>query len=326
MRLFVFFFMILLLYACGGPASKPDGKIIFAISASQGSLQHQTAEEFTRRVNEKLPIPYQVVFYGSSQLGKDKDLMQKLKLGTVHLTLPSSIMSTYIPEFGFFEMPFLIRNREHVSEIERELFWPLIAPKAADKGYEIIGLWENGFRHLTNNKRPIYRPEDLSGIKLRIPRSNWRVSMFREWGGNPTPMAFSEVFVALQTGVIDGQENPLTNIYAGKLHEVQEYLSLSSHVYVPAYLTAGVKSWAKFPNGVQEVLEQTAKEVKTWMYEKAQEQELELVDLLAEKGMKINQIDDKQFRRSSHIIYQSFTEQVEGGEDIIERCLRLSSL
>ncbi len=322
-------FCLTSIYSCGNSSSKSDKsgkqKIIFAISASSGSIQHETSEEFTRRVNEKLPETHKLIFYGSSQLGKDKDLMQKLKLGTVHLTLPSSTMSTLIPKFGIFEMPFLIKDRNHLLEIEKEIFWSQIAPEAEKRGYKLIGLWENGFRHMTNNKKPIHQPEDLKGIKLRTPRSSWRVKMFRDWGGNPTPMAFSEVFVALQTGVIDGQENPLTNIYAGKIHEVQDYLSLSSHVYMPAYLTSGVKTWEKFPEEIQRILKNTAEEVSSWMYEKAKKQENELIKVLKEKGMKVNEIDREKFKKSCEGIYLSYGKEIEGGDLIIQRCQSLSA-
>lgn len=323
-------FCLTSIYSCGNSSSKSDKsgkqKIVFAISASSGSIQQETSEEFTRRVNEKLPETHKLVFYGSSQLGKDKDLMQKLKLGTVHLTLPSSTMSTLIPKFGLFEMPFLIKDRNHLLEIEREIFWPKIAPKAEKKGYKLIALWENGFRHITNNKRPILQPEDLKGIKLRTPRSSWRVKMFRDWGGNPTPMAFSEVFVALQTGVIDGQENPLTNIYAGKIHEVQDYLSLSSHVYMPAYLTSGVKTWENFPEVIQHILRNTAEDVRSWMYEKAKRQDTQLITVLKEKGMQINEIDKDKFKKACKNIYQAYGKEVEDGELIIEHCQSLSAL
>ena len=100
----------------------------------------------------------------------------------------------------------------------------------------MLAVWENGYRHITNNKRPIKVPDDLKGIKLRVPEGKWRVKMFQAYGANPSPMKFSELFTALQTGVMDGEENPLTQIYSAKLQEVQKYLSLSGHVYTPAYL------------------------------------------------------------------------------------------
>jgi tripartite ATP-independent transporter DctP family solute receptor len=205
-------------------------EIVFAISASTGSLQELTASEFARRANEKLADKAIVKVFADSQLGKDKDLMQKLKLGTVHITLPSSIMPEVAPEFALFDMPFLVKDRDHLARIEEQIFWSKLAPLTEPKGYKVLAVWENGFRHMTNNERPINTPADLAGLKIRTPNSEWRVKMFSEWGANPTPMAFSEVFVGLQTGVIDGQENPYTNIWAAKLNEVHKNLSVTGQV------------------------------------------------------------------------------------------------
>ena len=121
--------------------------IVLAISAKPGSTQYVTAEEFTSRANELLGDKAKVIFYGSAQLGKDKDLMQKLKLGTVHLTMPSSVMSSIAPEAGLFDMPFLVKDRAHLNRIEHKIFWPQIAPAIEAKGYKVIGFWENGIRH-----------------------------------------------------------------------------------------------------------------------------------------------------------------------------------
>lgn len=212
-----------------------------ATSAQVGSLQYNTTHYFTDYANkefDKAGIDYNLKFFGAAQLGKDKDVQQKLKLGTIDLALLTSTLPTHVSEMALFELPFLVSDRNHVAKIEEQVFWPYIAPAAEKKGYKVIGFWENGFRNITNSKRPINEPSDLQGLKVRTPNSSWRVKMFKNWGANPTPMGFSEVFIGLQTGVIDGQENPYTNIYAAKLQEVQGYLSVTNHVYTPAYLTA----------------------------------------------------------------------------------------
>src|SRR5439155_442002 len=132
------------------------------------------------------------------------------------------------------------------------------------KGLRLLAFWENGFRHVTNNVRPIAKPEDLRGIKLRIPRGVWRQRMFEAYGANPTPMAFAEVFSALQTGVMDGQENPLAQICSAKLHEVQKYLSMTGHVYTPAYPTAGERRWHTLPPDVRIVVRRIAENMGVW--------------------------------------------------------------
>ena len=180
----------------------------FGHVGAPGSLFAISAEEFAKRANARLAGKVKVTVYGSSQLGKDKELLRKLKLGTVDFALPSTVMSSVVDEFGLFEMPYLVKDRGHMHRIEKEIFWPKLAPAVAVKNYRVLAVWENGFRHITNNERPINKPADLQGIKLRTPKGAWRVKMFKAYGANPTPMAFSEVFTVLQTGTIDGQENP----------------------------------------------------------------------------------------------------------------------
>jgi tripartite ATP-independent transporter DctP family solute receptor len=299
-------------------------EVVFAISAEVGSTQYITAEEFTRRANELLGDKAKVVFYGASQLGNDKELMQKLKLGTVHLAMPSSMMSSIAPEAGLFDMPFLVKDRAHLNRIEHEVFWPMIEPAIEAKGYKVIGFWENGIRHITNNVRPINTPADLQGVKIRTPKSTWRVKMFSAWGANPTPMAFSEVFVALQTGVIDGQENPYTNIYAAKLNEVQKYLSITGHVYTPSYLTAGAGQWEKLPADVRAILEKTAVDVQPWMYAMGNMDDMRLRDSLA-KDMQVNIADRDAFVEASKPIYEEFAKEVPTGKAMIDLALKLAN-
>src|SRR3546814_13351908 len=109
-------------------------------------------------------------------------------------------------------MPYIIKSREHMKRVQDAVLESKLQPAAKEHGYRIIGLWENGFRHITNNVRPISQPDDLEGVKLRTPKGEWRVKMFKLYGANPSPMAISEVFTALQTGVLDGQEQPYTQI------------------------------------------------------------------------------------------------------------------
>jgi len=305
--------------------AQAPNEIIFGISAEAGSLQALTGEEFTRRANEKLAGKATVKFFASSQLGGDKELMQKLRLGSVHLSMPSSIMSTVSPEFALFDMPFLIKDRAHLNRIAPNVFWQMIAPVTEKKGYKILGLWENGFRQITNNTRPIDKPDDLKGIKLRVPGGAWRVKMFKLWGANPTPMAFSEVFVGLQTGVIDGQENPYTNIYAAKFQEVQKYLSVTNHVYTPSFLTTGTTTWANWPQDIRDVIQQTAKEMEAWSYERGAKDDEVLKEKLIAGGIKVNTADRAAFVKASQPLYDEFEKEVPNGKAMIEATLRAAN-
>ncbi|PJG84449.1 TRAP transporter substrate-binding protein [Conservatibacter flavescens] len=297
-------------------------ELIVSTTASLGSLQYDTTKHFVDTANEKLEkaqLDYQLKFFGSGQLGSDKDTQQKLKLGTIDIALLSSTLATNIPQLAIFELPFLITNRQQLAKVETEVFYPYIAPEAEKKGYKIISLWENGFRNITNSTRPINKPEDLKGLKIRTPNSSWRLKMFKAWGANPTPIPFGDVFIGLRTGVIDGQENPLTNIYAAKLQEVQKYLSITNHVYSPSYLTVGLRSYKKLPQEVKDILEQSAKESQIWGYQQAEKAELELEKKLVESGMQLNHADIPAFIEASKPIYDEFVSSVKDGKMLLEK-------
>ncbi len=192
-------------------------------------------------------------------------------------------------------------------------------PAAGEQGYRILAFWENGFRHITNNVRPINVPEDLKGVKLRTPQGEWRVKMFQEYGANPTPMAFSDVFTALQTGVIDGQENPYAQIASAKFQEVQDYLSITGHVYTPAYVLVSERNFSQLPEDVQQKLTEAAEETQDFVYEKAAELEDELLQVIKDAGVEVNEADNQAFIDASQPIYDEFAETVEGGEELVSR-------
>ncbi len=288
-----------------------------------GSLFQISADEYAKRANAKLAGKAKVVVFGSSQLGGDKEMLQKLKLGTLDMALPSTVMSSEVDLFGVFEMPYIVKDRAHMGRIEKDVFWAKLAPEAEKKGLKVLAVWENGIRHITNSKRPIKVPADLKGIKLRVPEGKWRLKMFQAYGANPSPMKFSELFTALQTGVMDGEENPFTQIYSAKLQEVQKFLSLSGHVYTPAYLTVGTRQWNTLPADVRKVLEDTAKETQAFVYDFAVKDDTALLVKLKQAGMQVNEVDQEAFVAASKPIYEEFGTEVPGAKEVIDRAVSL---
>jgi len=306
---------------CGNTWAQTELK--FGHVGEPGSLLGAAADEFAKRVNPKLGGKYKVVAYGSSQLGGDKEMLQKLKLGTIDMVEPSTVMSSEADLFGVFEMPYLVKSREHMKKIEKDLFWSKIEPAAEKKGIKVLAVWENGFRHITNNKHPINTPADLKGIKLRVPEGKWRVKMFQAYGANPSPMKFSEVFTALQTGVMDGQENPFAQIASAKFYEVQKYLSLTGHVYTPSYLVVSTKKWATLPADVRKILEETAKETQAFVYEKAAKDDEDLLVKMKAAGIQVNNADKDAFIAASKAVYEEYSKEVAGAKEIIDRAIVL---
>lgn len=282
-----------------------------------GSLFEITANRFAELANERLEGVAEVNVYGNSQLGSDESMMRRLRLGSLDLSIPSTVMSSESDQFALFEMPYLIKDREHMKRVRDEVVRGPLYEAAEARGFKIIGVWENGFRQITNNVRPIVVPEDLDGIKLRTPSGVWRIEMFRSYGAAPSPMSLSEVFVALQTGAMDGQENPLIQTYSSRLQEVQDYLSLSNHVYTPAYLTAGA-SWNRLPEDVRAVLEEVALEMEDFALEEGLRLDEETLVKMRDEGMEVNEVDFDAFVEASQAIYDTFAEEVDGGQELID--------
>ena len=289
-----------------------------------GSLFSDSVENFAKIANKKLGSKGKVTVFGSSQLGKDKQGMQKLKLGTVDMWLPSSVMASIHDEFGVFDMPFIIKDRGHMAKVEKNVLPGMFKNLEAKTGYKIIGVWENGFRHITNNVRPINVPGDLKGIKLRTPKSKWRVKMFQSYGANPTPMAFSEVFTALKTGTMDGQENPYAQIASAKFQEVQKYLSITGHVYTPAYVAVHKDHYNKLPADVRKILEAAAKENHKYVYKRAAELEKSLLGVIKKAGVKVNDANKAAFIKASKGIYDQFSKEVPTGGALVKKVSALA--
>jgi TRAP-type transport system periplasmic protein len=307
-----------------GSALAQSLELKFGTTNDPGGMQYLSAEEWAKRVNAAVGEQAKVTVFGSSQLGTDTEMLQKLKLATLDFSQPSTVMSSVVPQFGLFDMPYLVKDRQHADCIAKEIIWPDLAPLMEEQGFKLIGVWENGFRQITNNVRPIVTPEDLQDLKLRTPSGVWRVKMFQAYGANPTPMEFSELFVALQTGVVDGQENPYANITSAKFHEVQKYLSVTNHVYTPSFPAASLRRWESWPPEVQEAILQAGQEVQAWTYETAERLDEELRQQLIDGGMEVNEADREAFVAASKPVYEQFAAEVEGGQELIERALALA--
>jgi TRAP-type transport system periplasmic protein len=311
------------LVACTGRASAAPAVIRLGHVGYPGSLFAITADEYARRVNEKLAGRYEVRVFHSSRLGSDEELLKGIQAGAKEMFAPSTIMSTVDPRFGVFEMPYLFKDRVHVKrvfedpKVKAALFDPLPA-----KGLRVLGAWENGFRVITNNVRPVSRPDDLRGMKLRVPGGVWRAKMFRAYGANPASIPYGEVFAALHSGVVDGQENPFPQIYGGKLHEVQKFLSLSDHVYSPAYLIVSEKFWRGLPPDVQQVLAQTAVDVGDFARSEGARLDKEILQKIQGR-LQVNEVDKDAFVRASAPVYEDFGKEVSGGKELVDRILEL---
>ena len=283
-----------------------------------GSLFDIAGNKFAEEVNKALKGRVEVRVFHSSQLGSDEQMIKGIRVGAPEMQIPSTVMSTVDQRFGVFEMPYLIVSREHMkkaadnAQVQKALFEPLPA-----RGVRVLAVWENGYRHITNNRRPIRVPGDMNDIKLRVPGGVWRVKMFKTYGANPSPMPFAEVYSALQSGVMDGQENPFSQIFSAKFQEVQKYLSLTGHVYTPAFLLVSEDFWKKLPKDVQDTLTKIALATGDFARSEGERLDKELLSKLA-PPMQVNEANKEAFIKASGEVYDEFGKQVPGGAQLIK--------
>lgn len=286
-----------------------------------GSLFEKTSLYFERIVEERTNGAVDIRVYGASQLGKDKEMMQAVRLGNLEMCAPSTILPGTFPIFAFQELPFLFKDRGHVERALTGRVGYKLNQILGTKGLMVVGFWENGFRKITNNVRPINTPKDLHGIKLRVPKSPARVKLFRTLGANPTSMSFKEVFSALQQGVIDGQENPLAQIASAKFHEVQKYMSISNHVYTPAYPLINKKFFQKLPKDIQYVLKLAGHDAGQYARAMGKQMDGELMAMLSKK-MQVNEVNFDAFVKASKPLYDSYPKEFgKDGKWILDQIL-----
>jgi tripartite ATP-independent transporter DctP family solute receptor len=275
----------------------------------------QGARKFKELLEARFPGEVEVRVFGSAQLGEDKEMLEGLRLGTLEMHVPSSVLHSVEPMFGLFDLPFLIQDRRQLERIAEGPVGERLKDALADDGLVLLGLWENGFRMITNNVRPVTRPEDLKGIRLRTPKDPERMKMFEAFGASPTSMSFGELFSALKQGVIDGQENPLAQIVPGRFYEVQRYLSLSKHVYSPAYPVMSRKYFEALDEDLRMGILESAAEVGHF-HRDLGEKEDERFRKLLEERMEVTEIDEAAFAAAAEPLYHEFEERF--GAELVE--------
>ncbi|MFP5512752.1 MAG: TRAP transporter substrate-binding protein [Alphaproteobacteria bacterium] len=221
------------------PAAWAQQALRLAHNAAPGNPKAEASLKFAELVAQKTDGRVKIEVGGSAQYGDDVEALTSMRLGTLAFSANSQgTTSGVVPDYAVLGLPFLFQSLPQAWKV---LDGP-VAKKLDDaskaKGLVLLAMWDNGIRHVSNNVRPITKPEDLAGVKVRTPPDPMTVDIFKALGANPTPLAFSELYIALQQGVVDGQENPLMNIHSSKLFEVQKYISLTGHKYESTPLLA----------------------------------------------------------------------------------------
>ena len=285
-------------------------------SLPEGSFAHVFLQEYESRVEAAAPGEIDVQIFMSNTLGKEEDVLQGLALGTHHASLSASAVSQINTRTAIFDLPYLFEDRAAVQAFAASPAGEMLADGFDGTGMVLAAMWDNGFRQITNKVRPIVVPADLEGLKIRTPTNKQRVEMFNTLGANATPLSFGEVYSALDQGTIDGQENPANVVDTAKLYEVQSYMSLSNHVYLPTFLVFGESYLAGLDPELRETVMQVAKDLAPWTFEWGETTDAETIAALADK-LEINEIDFAAFQAAAAPLYESPTFVDVIGEDMI---------
>lgn len=265
-----------------------------SISVAQNSHQGVAIDTFAKEVEQRTGGRYKVQTFYNGSLGGERESIEAVQLGTQELAFSSSgPVPNFVPETKILDVPFLFRDKAHARAVLDGPIGQELLGKFDSKGFKALAWAENGFRHVTNSKRPVNTPEDLKGLKLRTMENPVHIQAYKALGIITTPMAFPEVFTALQQGTVDGQENPLPVITSAKFDQVQKYLSLTGHVYSPCILVMNKGAFDKLSAADKTAFLEAAKVATKANRARVDEDDAKGVAELRAKGMQVVENVDK---------------------------------
>jgi tripartite ATP-independent transporter DctP family solute receptor len=304
-------FMVAAVLAGNALAQQPKYVLRFSSPTSKEHAWGRSAEKFKQLVAEGTRGQVEVQIHHSNALGATRESLEMVRLGSVDFVLCGvAHLSRFVPEMGTLVLPYLWKDTETMFGALDGRMGQIIEPLLLEKGFKVVGWWDNGFRHVSNNKRPIRAPEDLKGLKLRTLPTKVHIAFFRALGVSPVPMDWAEVYPALQQGVVDGQENPPGVVFFEKLPEVQKYYSLTQHVNEAGNVLMSVASWAKLPADVQTAIMTAARQTTTWERAESQRDNEEILKKLAATGMQVNVVAEPTLAELRKVAQRIYTEAI----------------
>ncbi|KGP72833.1 TRAP transporter substrate-binding protein [Pontibacillus yanchengensis] len=329
--------MVLVLAACGSEggssASGDDGSASGSDSGSKESKtikagiglndkhpQYKGLLKFKEIVEKKTDGQIKVETYHSGQLGDDRTMTENLQTGSQEVTIPSTApLANFVPAFSVFDIPFLFPNTEVADKVLASETGQGLLKKLESQNLVGLAYWENGFRDVTNSKRAIKSIEDFEGLKLRTMENDLHLDAFNKLGANPTPMAFTELFTAMQQGTVDGQENPYATIYLQKFYEVQKHVSNTHHIYSPFVFLMSKSFYDNLSDENKKIVEEAA--VEAGKYEKKLNREAneKYLKKLQEEGMTYTEISEenrKEMKEAVQPVVEKYKSKI--GEDVVD--------
>lgn len=286
-------------------------KLTLAHAVAPTNPRAIAALKFADLVKEKSGGRVTIQVAGGAQLGDDLTMLSALRTGTLDMSMNSQgPVSSVLPELSALGLPYVFSSQQKAWELLDGPIGDDLARKLEPKNLVLLSWMDNGIRQISNNKRPITTPDDLKGIKLRTPPDPSTVDMFQAMGASTQQINFSELYIALQTGVVDGQENPLANIHAGKLHEVQKFFSITNHKYESTPFIMSKITWSRLAEADQKLIKEAAKEATTLQRNlMAEADEKLMVEYKKLSSVQINFPDQTPFKAATQKVWDAWEQK-----------------
>ncbi len=303
--------LTLALAAGFAPMAAAQTTMRISVSIPQNSHQGVAIDTFAKEVEKRTGGRYKIQPFYSGALGAEREATEAVQLGTQELTFTSTgPVPNFVPEVKILDVPFLFRDYGHARAVLDGPIGQELLQKFDARGIKALAWGENGFRHMTNSKRAVNGPDDLKGLKMRTMENPVHVQAYKGFGIIPTPMAFSEVFMALQQGTVDGQENPLSVITSAKFDQVQKHLTLTGHVYSPCVFLMNKESFDKLSAADKTAFLEAAKEgVKANRLRVDSDEKMAVADLRAKGMTVVDQVDKTRYQTALAPVYADFEKQ-----------------
>lgn len=325
--------IVVFVSACGSDNASNSGneQDQYTIRIAGGAVgpEHSLTKTFNYlkdKLEEESDGKFKVDLNVAGELGEDREIIEAMQMGEVQLASPSpAALGGFNKSVAILDMPFLFPDRETAYRVLDGEPGQMILTNLEDSGFKGLGYFENGFRNVSNNVKPIKTIEDIKGLSIRTMQNQTHIEAWKLLGANPTPMAFGELYTALQQGTVDGQENPFGLIVANKFYEVQKYLTVTNHVYAPNVIITNKNFFDGLPEDLQEVFTSVVKEAIEYNRQLAQEEEKTAREALEAEGMEVYEFstdDLKQMQQIVEPVYDQFKDDI--GAEVVDTFLEAS--
>ena len=313
---FLILITVLILSACGRPnvdeeTGQKTIRIAYLVNPTQSS--HLILEDFKAQVEEESGGDLQVELYPSGSLfPSDREAIEAVQLGNVEMTLPAlASVSGFDQDFMILDLPYLFDDTEEAYSVLDGPFGQNLLDGLEDVNIKGLAYGENGFRHITNNVQPVYTPEDIEGQKMRTLESPVHTDVFNAFGANASPFGFGEMYSTLQQGTYDAMESPIALMYTSNLYEVQDYMSLTSHVYMPTALLMNNDFYESLSDEQQKIVSDASEMFKDEQRQLEQEQNEEYMEEMVNSGLQVNDLTEEEkqvFREKAQPVLDKYEE------------------